>query len=223
MEAFPGRGKRRPAWTLLRWVNTLVARRRETHDLHLVFSDGLTLCTVLERLRPGTSLVKFRRAVTRGTALSNLEQALALVWQHQPQSSAMPSAAQVLDGNPRELLLRFISELYTIYVVRPTRGRLCASLDWMHEKLMCYGMALAPSTLQPPHATLRAELRSGTALAIALHSCLLPARTPKLEGGVYWAPRSEDERARSVRVVFDILERERLACCSADELCARCL
>ena len=200
-------------WALLRWVNTLVPRQREAHDLHLVFADGLTLCSVLQRLRPATQLVRFRRAVTRGPALSNIEEALALVWQYSPQASAMPSAAQVLDGTPRELLLRFISELYTIFVARPARARLHAALPWLQEFLTPYGMELSGSTLMPPHTTLGAELRSGTAIACALHAMLMPSRTPGLDGGVFGCPRNEDERAKSVRVVFAILETERLVPC----------
>ena len=63
--------------------------------------------------------MRFGRPVTRGTMLANIEEGLSLLWGLSPQASAMPSAAQVLDGAPRDLMLRFISELYTIFVVRP--------------------------------------------------------------------------------------------------------
>lgn len=139
----------------------LVAPPRHPEDLHLVFSDGATLCILLERLRPSTRLVKFQRAVTRTTALRNLEQALALVWQHSPQACAMPTAAQLLDGAPREMLLRFISELYSIFVVRPARARLHLALPWLQRTLQRYGRPLSLSTLQPPHATLGEDLRGG--------------------------------------------------------------
>ena len=84
---------RRPTHVLVRWANALVARPRTAADLHLVFADGHTLCLTLERLRPGLRLTRFNRAVARGTAISNIESALALVWNHLPQASAMPSAA----------------------------------------------------------------------------------------------------------------------------------
>ena len=119
-------------------------------DLHLVFCDGSTLCALIERLRPATKLVRFRKALTRGTALANIESALALVWQHAPQSCAMPSAEQVLCGQPRELMLRFISELYSIFVVRPARGRLPAALAWLDRILADAGRPLSPATLRPP-------------------------------------------------------------------------
>ena len=121
---FPPRGARRSLRLLSRWIGTLVKPVPAERDLHLVFCDGSTLCALIERLRPATKLVRFRKALTRGTALANIESALALVWQHAPQSCAMPSAEQVLWGQPRELMLRFISELFTIFVVRPARGRL---------------------------------------------------------------------------------------------------
>ena len=117
-ESFPPRGARRSLRLLSRWIGTLVKPVPAERDLHLVFCDGSTLCALIERLRPATKLVRFRKALTRGTALANIESALALVWQHAPQSCAMPSAEQVLCGQPRELMLRFISELYTIFVVR---------------------------------------------------------------------------------------------------------
>ena len=150
----PWRTRPRPKALLLRWVNTLVAPSRNASDLHLVFSDGATLCTVLERLRPAAvGLVRFRRAVTRATALRNLEQALALVWQYSPQSCAMPSAAQLLDGGPRELLLRFVSELYSIFVVRPARARMPLALPWLQATLKRYGRRLSQGVLQPPLAS----------------------------------------------------------------------
>ena len=86
--------KRRPISLLLRWVNTLLKPPRDERDLHRAFSDGLTLCALLQRLRPSTNLTPFVRAPTRGTALANLEQALALFWQHSPQVNAMPTAEQ---------------------------------------------------------------------------------------------------------------------------------
>ena len=218
MQTFPARGKRRPVFILLRWVNALVHRPREVQDLHQVFTDGLTLCSVLQRLLPGTQLVRFRRAVTRGAALSNIEQALAQIWQLSPQASAMPSAEQILDGAPRELMLRFLSELYTMFVAAPARARLPVALKWLQGMLAPYAMALSAHTLAPPHAALGIELRSGTALACALHALLLPGRAPGLDGGVFGAVRTEKQRATNIRVVFAILARERLAPCSAEEL-----
>ena len=95
----------RPLRILLRWLNTLVQPARTVSDAHLAFANGLTLCLLLERLRPGARLIRFHRACTRGTALPNIESALALVWSHGPQHRAMPSAEQILDGAPRTLLL----------------------------------------------------------------------------------------------------------------------
>ncbi|KAL1510297.1 hypothetical protein AB1Y20_006617 [Prymnesium parvum] len=211
--AYPERGRRRPAWALLHWVNTLVRRQRQAHDLHLVFTDGLTLCTVLERLHPAAELVRFRRAATRGPALSNIEQALALVWRFSPQASAMPSADQVLDGSPRDLLLRFISELYTLFVVRPARARMRVALPWLQQFLTPYGLEVSQATYAPPHKGLGADFRSGTALACALHALLPPARTAGLDGAIYGCPSNESERAKTIRAVFAILEAERLAPC----------
>ena len=85
-ESFPSRGARRSLRLLSRWIGTLVKPVPAERDLHLVFCDGSTLCALIERLRPATKLVRFRKALTRGTALANIESALALVWQHAPQS-----------------------------------------------------------------------------------------------------------------------------------------
>jgi len=202
---------RRPIWVLLRWVNLLVRQPREASNLHLVFSDGHTLCALLERLRPGVRLVRFRRAYTRATATANIELALTLVWSLSPQASAMPSAAQVFDGTPRDLMLRFIDQLYSIVVVRPARAKLAAALRWLDQLLAPYGAALGEATLRPPHAHLAAELRTCAALAVVLHAHLPARRVPELDSAVCWCPRSEAERQRSVRAVFAILERERLA------------
>lgn len=205
-------------FVLLSWVNVMLHRPREAHDLHLVFADGLTLCLVLQRLLPGTRpLVRFKRAVTRGPALSNIEQALAHIWQLSPQSSAMPTAQQVLDGTPREVILRFISELYSMFVVAPARAQLPIAMPWLQYMVAPYALALSASALNQPHATLGMELRSGTALACVLHALLMPSRTPGLDGGVFCGPKTEEERAVNARVVFGILARERLAPCSAEE------
>ena len=124
----PLSAQRRPIFLLVKWVNALIQQRPRTpEDLHLTFADGHTLCLLLQRLRPGTRLCKFSRAVTRATAMGNIEQALALVWNHLPTPSAMPSAAQILDGSPREINLRFVDQLYSIFVVRPARARLTAA------------------------------------------------------------------------------------------------
>lgn len=211
--SYPERGRRRPVWVLLRWINTIVSRQRYTYDLHFVFSDGLTLCSIVQRVHPASQLTRFRRVVTRGAALSNTEQALALIWQLSPQAASMPSAEQILDGTPRELILRFISELFTIFVVRPSRARLRFALPWFQQFLLPYTMALSDSTLIPPHTTLGSELRSGAAIAIALHALLPPSRLPGLDGGVYGCPHNEEEREVSVRVIFAILEEQRLSPC----------
>ncbi len=204
----------------MRWINAFVHRPREAGDLHTVFSDGTTLCSMIERLRPGTRLVRFHRAVTRGTASANLEAALTLVWKHRPQASAMPSPAQLLDGAPRNLVLRFIDQLYTIFVVRPAQTRIGAALRLVDGLLAPYSACLTAGTLHPPHATLGHELRTCTAIAITLHTCLPAGRRSADLERVYWQPKSEAERQRSVRAVFEVLERERLAPCSADEFLA---
>ena len=213
--------QRRPLPILVQWANALVQQRpRSAGDLHLVFSDGHTLCLLLERLRPGTRLCKFNRAVTRTTALANLEQALSLVWNHLPSPAAMPSAAQILDGAPREINLRFIDQLYSIFVARPARARLPGACRWLNEMLATYQLRLSDTACKPPHTTLGPELRSCVALAILLHTCLPASRVAELQGAVYWQPESEVERVRSVRVVLTILERERLSPCTAEEFLA---
>lgn len=214
--AYPPRGLRRPLWLLLRWINSLLTRQCDAHDLHMVFSNGVTLCSILERLHPSSHLLRFTRALTRSAALSNIEQALALIWQHSPNPSAIPSATQILDGSPRGLLLRFISELFSLFVVRPAVARLPRALPWLQSFLSPYGIEFALATITPPHSTVGLELRTATAFACALHALLPPSRTPQLEGGTYGCPRSEEERARSVRIVFRILEAERLAPCRCD-------
>ena len=218
----PWRTRPRPKALLLRWVNTLVSPPRNASDLHLVFSDGATLCAVLERLRPtAVGLAPFRRAVTRATALRNLEQALAFVWQHSPHSPAMPTAAQLLDGAPRELLLRFVSELYSIFVVRPARARLPLLLPWLQATLQRYGRRLSQGALQPPHATPGVELRGGGALACVLHAHLPAGRTAELHGGASEASVAEEEETYvSLGGVFALLQRERLAPCNAAEFAA---
>ena len=208
---------RRPLFVLRGWLNTIIARPVESHDLHRVFADGLTLCHLLERLRPGVGLVRFGRPVTRGTMLANIEAALSLLWSLSPQAAGMPSASQVLDGSPRDLLLRFVDQLYSIFVVRPARGRLGASARWLEGLLAPYQLGLLASTIQPPHATMGNDLRSGAALAILLHECL-PERRSGLDGAVYWRPRTEAERQRSLEAVFSVLQRERLAPCTALEI-----
>ena len=217
----PLSAQRRPIFLLVKWVNALIQQRPRTpEDLHLTFADGHTLCLLLQRLRPGTRLCKFSRAVTRATAMGNIEQALALVWNHLPTPSAMPSAAQILDGAPREINLRFVDQLYSIFVVRPARARLTAACKWLDELLAPYQLRLSDDAARPPHVSLGRELRTCVALAIALHSCLPASRCPELMDSVYWQPASETERHRSVRVVLAVLERERLAPCTADELLA---
>ena len=216
LPATPWRAKPRPKGLLLRWINTLVVPPRQLSDLHLVFSDGSTLCLLLERLRPATRLIKFRRAVTRATAIQNLEQALALVWQHSPQACAMPTAAQLLDGAPRELLLRFVSELYSIFVVRPARARLPVWMPWLQRTLRRYGRPLSQGTVQPPHAALGEDMRGGAALACVLHAHLPPGRAPELHE-VFWAPATAEEERHSLEALFRLLQRERLApCCAAE-------
>ena len=213
--------QRRPLFILCRWVNALVEQRPRTPgDLHLTFSDGHTLCLMLERLRPGTRLRKFSRAVTRATACGNLEQALALVWNHLPSPSCMPSAAQILDGAPREINLKFIDQLYSIFVVRPARARLAVAARWLNEMLRPYQLRLTDAAAKPPHAALGAELRSCVPFAILLHTCLPAQRCADLQHAVYWHPASETERQRSVRAIMAVLEQERLAPCSAEELLA---
>ena len=150
--------------------------------------------------------------MTRATALRNLEQALAFVWQHSPHSPAMPTAAQLLDGAPRELLLRFVSELYSIFVVRPARARLPLLLPWLQATLQRYGRRLSQGALQPPHATLGVELRGGGALACVLHAHLPAGRTAELHDGASKASVAEEEETYvSLGGVFALLQRERRA------------
>ena len=129
----------------------------------------------------------------------------------------MCSASQLLDACPRDLVLRFIDQLYSILVVRPARARVGPATRWLEERLAPYQLGLLSSTLTPPHATLGNDLRSGAALAIMLHECL-PEKRCDLDGAVYWRPRTEAERQRSLQAVFAVLEGERLAPCSAAEL-----
>ena len=209
----------RPTSVLLRWINTLVSPARSARDVHLVFANGLTLCLLLQKLRPSTHLVRFPRALTRGTALSNLEEALALIWQLGPHVRSMPSAQQILDGSPRELLLRFIDELYSLFVVRPARARLPPALRFVQAQLVPYGRALSLAALQSPHTSLVSDLRTGASLACVLHACLPPRRSTEL-AGAYWQPLTEEERRLSLGSVFAILLRERLAPCKGSEFAA---
>ena len=137
---------RRPIFVLRSWINTVLSRPVEGCELHRVFADGLTLCHVLERQRPGVRLVRFGRPVTRATVLSNLEAALAFVWSLSPEASAMCSASQLLDACPRDLVLRFVDQLYSILVVRPARVRIGPATRWLEERLAPYQLGLLSST-----------------------------------------------------------------------------
>ena len=112
----------------------------------------------------------------------------------------MPSAEQVLCGQPRELMLRFISELYSIFVVRPARGRLPAALAWLDRVLADAGRPLSPATLRPPHDRLGADLRGGAALALVLHAHLPPSRCAERRRCDGEPRRASSAARRSARV-----------------------
>ena len=54
----------------------------------------------------------------------------------------MPSAEQLLGGSPRELLLRFINELYSIFVIKPAMARLPKAVAWLQRALELYGVQI---------------------------------------------------------------------------------
>lgn len=216
-ESTPFQG--RPPCLLANWINALLPMKLPytVKDLHLAFADGHTLSLLLERLGCGPR--KSKQAEPRvATVHRTLEHALNLVWMLNPNPSAMPTASQLFDASRhRTEALRFIDMLYVIFVVRPARRRLPAAARWLNGLLAPYQLQLPDSVTRPPHSAIGAELRSCVALAIMLNSCV-PARRSELAGAVYWKPMNDAERQRSVHAVVSVLNRERLAPCTAAEL-----
>ena len=144
-----------------------------------------------------------------GTALANIESALALVWQH-AAARAVTAAEQVLCGRRAHAPLH----LRALHGLRrqPARGRLPAALAWLDRVLADAGRPLSPATLRPPHGRLGADLRGGA----APRSCSTPTcRRAVVELAEALGPREEQRRA-SLRADWAVLERERLAPCSSN-------
>lgn len=219
---------RRPTSLLVKWINALLApdqSPRSSGNLHYAFADGRTLWLVLSRVGAthGVSNAVLRACdsghrIGRSALMSNLEQAITFIWNRfRPTPSAMVTASQLIEGSPRVNVMRFIDELYSIFVVRPAQAQLVAAARWLNRLLEPYGLRLSESASRPPHDTLGTELRSGVALAIMLHQCLPARQCAEVEGAIFWRPMSEVDRQQLMSAVLAVLDREGLAPCNVGE------
>ena len=193
-------------------IGTLASRCRRSATSPLC--DGSTLRALIERLTCDQARALPQGAARHGArehrvgARARVAARAAVVRDAVGRAGALRPAARA----HAPLHLRALFDL----VVRPARGRLPAALAWLDRILADAGRPLSPATLRPPHDRLGADLRGGAALALGLHAHLPPSRCAEL-AEVRWEPRSEEQRRASLRAVWAVLERERLAPCSALE------
>jgi hypothetical protein len=198
---------RQPTAVLVRWLNGLGIRSQAGNaqflttkaTMHVAFQDGQTLLALLKRIAPEAeaelSIDVHKRCLSEAATLHNLERGLNFVWRSNPSARNMPTAPKLYAGHTgREAVLRFVDELFAVYVERPARRHAAAVLSWADRSLRAYGRGLSGPSLAPPFRTLAADCETGVSLGCLLHhAAQLGSGEPPDLNSFYWEPCAHAE------------------------------
>ena len=135
---------------LCKWVTSLHLNSSPIQilTLHRDFCTGLLLADMVKLLLPEVSFVHLnRRALTKKSALSNLEQALGAILRSKACATRIPSAEEVYCGNTSKISI-MLDEVFALYVHPPLYKGAIKMLKWFQQILKQYSRRLPESVFE---------------------------------------------------------------------------
>jgi hypothetical protein len=135
------RNSARRVTLLCEWINSLYIwpSRVTIKTLYKDMCNGLLLLNMLKHANP---TVKFKhineRALTKRSAIENLEQALGHIWRSKSlNNSRIPSAVEIYSGKTHKIAV-LLNEYFGVYIQRPLYKSAIRILKWYHYILKQY-------------------------------------------------------------------------------------
>lgn len=154
---------------LCEWLNSLhlwPTARITVRNLHKEMLNGLLLARMVKRVNPGVIFVNLnQKALTKKSAMQNLEQALGHIWRSKSlNNSRIPSAAEIYNGSTFKIAV-LLNEFFGVYVQRPLYKTALKTLKWYHGILRQYLLPIPPTTFSEGDLSgIWPHFQSGTAL-----------------------------------------------------------
>jgi hypothetical protein len=208
---------------LLRWINILKvwAKPLDLATVHIDMCNGLLLCRLMKALVPDATYVNLhKRPLSRKPAISNIEQALSVIWRYgRVNNSRIPSAADLYSGKTDKITVMF-GEIFEVYVMRTLKKKVVPDmLTWINIILKQYGRPLKSSSMRAPYPGLYQHFTSGVSLFNIIYhfmgtSEIRTSRTatqidPKR---LYEHPMNLSEYRNNATEVFNIIKALRVDC-----------
>mgnify|MGYP003937830093 FL=1 len=130
----------------LRWINLLKVwpNKLDLGSIHIDLCNGLFLCRLMAKLVPGTEFKNLhKRPLSRKPAVSNIEQALSVIWRGgRVNNSRVPNALDIYGGHTEKITV-LLSEVFEVYVMKKLRREATTSMmQWYNIVLKQYRRAL---------------------------------------------------------------------------------
>lgn len=163
---------------LCEWINSLHLWPSEVsiHTLYKDMCNGMLLLHILKHGNPSARFTNINeRALTKHSAIENLEQALGYIWRSKSlNNSRIPAAREIYSGSTSKIAI-LINEYFGIYVQRPLYKNAVRILRWFHGILKQYLRPLPPAIFTEGDLSgVWPHFQSGTALFCVLYHFIGP-------------------------------------------------
>jgi len=208
---------------ILRWINTMKVwpKPLDLATVHIDMCNGLLLCKLMKALCPDTVYVNLhKRPLSRKPAISNIEQALSVIWRGgKVNNSRVPSAADIYSGKSDKITI-MLGEIFEVYTMRKLRKSVVPEmLQWFHIILKQYGRPIKASAMRPPYTGLFQHFNSGVSLFCSIFHFMgvSEVRTSRATTQVdpkviYEQPSNLAEYRSNITEVFKIMKSIKIDC-----------
>lgn len=192
---------------LTQWVQSLHIWEQVTQkDLPEHLRTGILLVRIIEAYDPTPQFTIYKRPVAKKACISNIEQALSVIWKKSMAASAIPSSEDIYF--PRaDKSWSLLNCLFEAYPLQEARTAMKDALPMLQRTLSLYGRQLLPQSVAPPFLTLFDDCVNCVSLICFLH-CFTPAGVDMKD--VYWSPENQGELEENVRYFFGLLANRAL-------------
>ena len=189
--------------------------------IHIDMCNGLLLCKIMKALVPDTVYVNLhKRPLSRKPAISNIEQALSVIWRGgKVNNSRIPSAADIYAGKTDKITV-MLAEVFEVYTMRKLRKAVVPEmLQWFHIILKQYGRPIKASAMRPPYTGLFQHFTSGVSMFCAIFHFMGVSEVRTSRGvtqvdpkRMYEHPTNLDEYRSNLKEVLGIIKSIKIDC-----------
>jgi len=219
-----------------RWLNSLriwntpgVDPAHAVVNPHEQMCSGLLLCALMKHLVPGTEYKQLNlKPLSRKPAVSNIEQALAVIFQKGTgvNHRRIATSDEIYKGKSPVKVGLMLREIFNVFVLREIFKRTRPMLRWLDAIVEAYGQPLSATTMAPlgeermrardfpssAYDALWHDMRGGTLLFLVIrHYCgegtmVGRAGIPVDSRRMRCDPATPAERQANARYVFALLK-----------------